>query len=225
MLCRKHVDLVCKNRKREIVSDFCSLKEDFIVRFHTIKAMAHKFINDQIMVSDAFIISHRKPTEVASRHGNADMGFITMDTRLINAGDVMISIDDSTSRFGKYDLCVEETHYQQDSGAISFSVLIREARESQDESEIKYDTTKLCSVVVSGHPKNKRQYRPYSSNYILKHFDTQFDGIDIDAMTDYIVEAMETLYNDFDAGLERLREKYHGEFLLSEICDSDDCAI
>ena len=217
-LCREHVGLICKKHKAQIVSDFCTLKEDYIIRFHSLKVMAEEFISDQIMVSDSKVISYRNPSE--DKYYAKDMGFMTLNSRIILKEDVLIAINDDGSRYGKHSACIGVQPHCGETGGIVFRVMIRELKNVQrDPLSLQYDMTTLFEVTCI-HSRSA-----YTTSYQFDHFNTQFDGIDVNGMADKIANEFNKFYGDFDADLESLREKYHGEFLLSEICDSDNCAI
>lgn len=217
ILNRRHVDLVCKRDKRQIVADFCTLKEDAIVRFHSIVAVTVPFISDQVMVSDAFNIEYHRPTD---SYADQPLGFLTANTRIIPKSDVLVCIHPD-NRYNEYNANLGCAISCPKKGEMSFTCMIREECETQDGdgSDPKYNFTNLFRVEVDGAQSR------YRLNYQMDHYNTQFDGIDVNGMTDAIVFELDKLAKEFDDALEALKEKYIGEFLLSEICDSDNCAI
>lgn len=55
----------------------------------------------------------------------------------------------------------------------------------------------------------------------LELYDTKFDGIDFKGLIAYISNEYSKFNDDFNAGLDSLRDKYLAEYVLSEICDSN----
>lgn len=220
VLHREHIELVCKRHKREMVKDFYELKERFIMKFHNMKGVEMGHVEDFITISDAFNVGYKLPTVGNLYH---DCGYILLNTRAVSKDNVFIAVEDHNDLFGNYEDSVlksRELYYNTPIyDSLVFTVFVRELVNGNDDlSESTY-----CNIPLFKYLGSFDQSL-YSNNKI-KCFNTSFDGIDINGMAKALSDEFDAFYDEFNAGIEALKMKYHGEYLLSEICDSEHGAI
>jgi len=211
-----HMPLICKKAKREIAQDFLALKQDFIIRFHNLKAQALGFVDDQVAVSDAFVVGSKKPDDGTWAY--EELGYMLLNSRVIPKDKVFITIDQNYDYFEAHTKSIVAStghgYARSNVGELCYTVFIDES-----EGDCVQNTT-LFSVRMNGTSQEDVTRIP-----TLNVFDTRFNGIDVSGMTDFLANALENLNKDFEAELETLKNKYLGEFLLHEICESEDGAI
>lgn len=216
-----HVKLVCKKEKRKMVKEFMDIKSDTILQFHQLKVLARDYIEDHITVSDAFEISHKQPT--GGYHSYIKSGYMLLNGRSVPKEHVMVSVQDNSDLFDDYKAGVTEVHSAYHShksmGCITVTVYLKEPRPKENIfHEDVFDTTTLVRFSVHGS-----NHLPMKTDVDI--YDTQFEGVDVNGMAQALVPAYKTLRDDMNVRLEEIKETYLGEFLLSEICDSDNSAI
>jgi hypothetical protein len=216
-----HVKLVCKKDKRKMVKEFMDIKSDIILKFHQLKVLARDYIEDHITVSEAFEVSHKLPTH--GTHSYVNSGYMLLNGRSVPKEHVFVAVNDNTDFFGDYKQGVTDSHssyYAPKSlGCITVTIFIKEPRpKSNIFHEDVFDTTTLVRFSVHGS-----HHIPLKTD--VNVYDSQFEGVDVNGMAQALVPAYIALRDDMNVQLEEIKETYLGEFLLSEICDSDNSAI
>lgn len=200
----EHIELVCKQKRRNAIRDFWNLKSDFIVRFHNMKVAAMQFVDPIISVGDVIVLGEKKPTN--SKYAYKDVGYILNNSRSISRDNVSISIREYTDAFGSYEDRMSSIHMKaskrsfQEMGRLDITGQI-----SENDNRIN-----MFRLSIEGNT--------YPS---LELYDTKFDGIDFKGLIAYISNEYSKFNDDFNAGLDSLRDKYLAEYVLSEICDSN----
>lgn len=217
----EHIELTCKRAKREMLKDFYELKKRFVMKFQNMKVIAMEHVEDFITVSDGFDIGHKKPNR--GTHSYETCGYMLMNARAVSKSDVFVTIEDHDKLFSSYAESVSRcthSHYTKSKyNTLTFTVFIRELQHStDDQSEPIYINVPLFECTV-----DSKAFR-YSEIH-FRCFNTSFDGIDVQGMAKALADEYDTFYDEFNEGLEAVKMKYHGEFLLNEICDAKDGAI
>jgi hypothetical protein len=217
MLHPEHITLTCKRAKREMMQDFYDVKEKFVMKFHNMKVLAMDYINNEIAVADAHTIGAKRPTH--QKYNYEELGFLLLNSRVVPKANIMLSFTDRDSFFSPYEASVDActgSHYGKvKHNVLTFDIFIQELKPSTNIFEDpEYDMTKICTVVVDNNS--------YTADPVkVTAYNVQFDGIDLLGMTKALADEYDTFYDEFNEAVEEVKMKYHGEFLLHEICTTD----
>lgn len=210
----EHITLTCKRAKRDMMQDFYAVKENFVMKFHNMKVLAMQYVDDHITISDSFDIGFKHATERS--YSYREMGYMLLNSRTIPKGNVFISISDYDELFGSYEdsiaACTKSSYGKARHVNLNFDIFVKEIQQVENIfDDQKQDMIQLCTVRVS-----------YDGRRVnVEAYNTKFDGIDIAGMTKALVEEFDSFHDEFNEAVEAVKMKYHGEYLLHEICTTD----
>jgi hypothetical protein len=214
----KHIPLVCKKEKRKMISDFYAIKERALNDYKNIIEGAYEFIPDNILIADAYELMQRRPTYYGA---GTTFGHIVTNERFIPKKDIELDLHFG-SLYNDYNTVVDNhrchgytnDYYKRSPNRLTIDCIVNEKN-----TEIGHKVISLFTVNVIN------QQRDSPTQCSLTAYNTQFNDFDVTALTDYVVFEIDKLHSKFEDDLERVKEKYISEYILSELCDSDESAI
>ena len=222
VLNKEHPPLVCRKEKREILVDFNTAKEEITAEYDAINETCRSFINDNINIAEILEIGSKRPND--GNYSYSSIGHINVRERIIDKKDVVVNITDTNALFGNNKInryAYRPYNYGNGlhNGQIAISVSFKEECPKTNNYDItEYVTNELFSIEYIGHSHNNDDV-PYDTKIHPRLFNHKFDGIDVLGLIDSVVSGIDKLSGSLDIKLEALKDKYSGEFYLSEMCD------
>lgn len=217
-----HVPLVCRKEKREVVADFVKAKEDTMTEYNNIGNIAKQFVDDMVVVSDVHTISSKRPMH--GQYSHTAIGHILINKRVVDKNDIVIKILDDGGSFGSDPVRYTYRPFNSGNGSHSSNIkiqvqLVEEVPKDNIYDPTVYNTTELFDVDLQGSTipsdfSKSFKIAPYFYN-------THFIGIDVLGLVEEVYREVDKLHDNLNARLNALKDKYAGEFYLSEMCTGE----
>lgn len=210
-----HINLVSKRSKRESVEDFWKLKEEFILKFHNLKAQLNQFVNSGVLIGDVFDIGYKNPT--GSNYTYNHSGYTTLNSRVVSNKCISFSMETTGDFFDNYNSLLDSPLDSSDftNGNVDIKAILTESI-TDDFGKPMDKSVCLFSINIYGTSFSKNPTAPK-----IRMFNHKFDGIDIPSIINFICQEYSKFYPEFVEKLNGLRDKYLAEYMLNEICDEN----